>query len=472
MRMPSISCFVFAAAVLAASSLLAAGRFVDVSEVDNHYLAKADGTTWVPIGCNICFERLARPTDEARKLFDGWMTDFAKNGGDFMRVWLSAPFVEVMPDKAGAFSSEATANLKWLVSRAEQLGIRLKFTFENFRSIPERITDVVPDKGIVSFQRPAYRAYAKTMKEFFTSPECERLYLAKARHVAEAVGDSPALITVEFWNEITSTGAPLEVLDAWTARVMPQLQKLFPKQMVVQNLGSFAAADEAYAYDWLANVKDNSFLQAHRYLDPGSPYEVCNGAMDVLCADAIRELRERRNDQPVFLAETGAVEPSHTGPSHLYKLDKKGLLLHDEIFAPFFAGSAGSGQPWHWDHQYIAGNGLWGQFRRFKKAIEGLDPASEHFRPFHSETHRVRIWGLRGERTVVAWLRDKRADWSNCIEHGRKTEVVPAFRLPQGMNKAAKYEWYHAWEDRAETLSSPITPSFTVSAVVRFSVAK
>jgi len=446
----------------------AAQRFVEASRTDARYLQTADGATWVPTGCNICFERLARPTAEARALFDGWMTAFAANGGDFMRVWLSTPFTEVMPGAPEAFSAEATENLKWLVARAEKLGIRLKFTFENFRSIPERITDVRAEKGIVSFQRPTYRAHAQTMKAFFESPDCRRIYLAKARHVAEAVGDSPAVIAVECWNEITSTGVSIEVLDAWTAYMMPRLQELFPRQMVLQNLGSFSGPGECADYDWLARVRGNDFLQAHRYLDLGSAYDICRGAMDVLCADSIRELRDRRADLPVFLSETGAVEPNHTGPSHLYALDKEGLLLHDEIFAPFFAGSAGSGQPWHWDHQYIAANDLWWHFKRFRNAIAGLDPAAEHFRPFHTESHRVRFWGLRGEKTTVIWCRDKRADWTTCLERREKPETVPAFRLPHGFDTAASYAWYLPWTDTRVTEKTPRAPSFTISAVVRF----
>ena len=79
---------------MAPFALLAA---VAVSLCDPHYFADENGRTWVPVGCNICFDRTARQSAEARQLYDGWMTKFAENGGNFMRVWLSVPFVDVMP---------------------------------------------------------------------------------------------------------------------------------------------------------------------------------------------------------------------------------------------------------------------------------------------------------------------------------------------------------------------------------------
>jgi hypothetical protein len=39
----------------------------------------------------------------------------------------------------------------------------------------------------------------------------------------------------------------------------------------------------------------------------------------------------------LLLAQSGAVEPSHSGPSKLYAKDKDGIILHDILFTPFFA---------------------------------------------------------------------------------------------------------------------------------------
>ena len=64
--------------------LLAAA--IGISPVDPHYFADDKGKTWIPVGCNICFDRNSNPSPKARELYDGWMTKFAANGGNFMRL--------------------------------------------------------------------------------------------------------------------------------------------------------------------------------------------------------------------------------------------------------------------------------------------------------------------------------------------------------------------------------------------------
>ena len=450
-------------AIASCMTMAEVGSAMGPAIADSRYFADETGKAWIPVGCNICFDRNVGGSAKTRELYDGWMTKFAANGGNYIRVWLSVPFVDVMPERAHEFSDEATGNLKWLVSRAESLGIKLKFTFENFRMIGPR-TDVDAAKGIVSFRSPVYAPYAKKVRDVFTSPQCFDVYLAKARHVAEAVGKSDALVAVELWNEINSVGGfDHAVVGEWSERMLAKLKKLFPGKMTLQNLGSFSAPRSYSVYDWMAGLKGNDFMQMHRYLDPAAELDVCRGPMDVLCADAVRELLDRLPDRPAILSEVGAVKANHTGPSDLYAKDAQGMLLHDEIFAPFFAGSAGSGQPWHWDHQYIDGNNLWWHFARFAEAVKGVDPAAEHFRPFHTETRRLRVWGLRGERTTLLWCRDKANTWDSELVRGEVPNTIAGEKLPF----VDGFKCYLPWEDRWMNVEKGnILPDFTRSIVV------
>ena len=470
--MNSIKCTV--AGVLAMGITLAVfaaeGRFLEVSREHPRYFVDASGKTFVPIGCNICFDRLygdpeegSRAACEAR--FWGRMRAFAANGGNFMRLWLGHPFFEVMPEKPGVFDPAATETLVKTVRLAEELGIKLKLTLESFR----RTKPLGPgEKYRPIFVRPLYYPYAKNMGEFFVSDRCYEIYLEKARYLKRlGLGDSPSVVCWELWNEINAMG-PVSVYEAWSARMLASLKADFPRQMVVQNLGSFADPHDFYEYDYLARIKDNAFMQVHRYLDPGAALDVTRGPMDVLCADSVGEMLARRPDRPAFLAETGAVQARHAGPSPLYDQDRLGTLIHDEIFAPFFAGSAGCGQPWHWDHQYIDHHNLWYHFRRFAKAVEGLDPVAERFTPFHTETHRLRVYALRGRKTTVLWCRDKRTTWQSELVEGKAPDVVSREKLP--FESASGFDVYLPWEDRSVRLPAGrcILPDFSRSAVIRF----
>lgn len=120
-----------------------------------------------------------------------------------------------------------------------------------------------------------------------------------------------------------------------------------------------------------------------------------------------------------------------------------------------------------WLEKFAAndGNNLWYHFARFAKAIEGLDPAAEHFRPFRTETARLRVYGLRGQKTTVIWCRDKKSTWETEVEKGVPPQTVQGERLPFAN---CTFACYLPWEDKAVSLPAPALPAFTRSIVVRF----
>lgn len=450
-----------------ATLLLAA--VINVSPSNPRYFETADGKPWIPVGCNICFDRL-QENETVRANFDRWLRTFARNGGNCIRLWAGHRALEVMPEKPGVYDPERTKTLKGIVSLCEELGIKVKITFESFRLClsPEELSKLKNPAGVTFnyyqfFNRPLYAPYAKDMREFYASEKCRKIYLGKVEYLKSlGFGDSPAVYCWELWNEINST-APMADYAPWSAWALAELKKMFPHQLTVNNLGSFSDVGAYRAYDELATERDNDFMQVHRYLDAGAELDVCRGAMDVVAASAVREMLLRRSDCPAILAETGAVEANHTGPFRHYKKDKEGTLLHDALFAAFFAGSAGCGQFWHWDHQYIDGNNLWWHFRRFATAIEGLDPVAEGFRPFYTESRRLKMYGLRGKRLSVLWCRDKQNTWMDELENGQAPEALANERVPF---QNCKLDCYLPWEDRRVSVDAPTLPTFRRSIVV------
>ena len=448
---------------------------VNVSPANPRYFEDADGKPWIPIGCNICFDRLydgAEHGDAAvRANFDRWLRAFAANGGNCIRLWAGHQSLEVMPEKAGVYDPGRTKTLKGVVSLCEELGIKVKITLESFRKCLDKaaVRKLPNPKGVTFnynhvFNRALYAPYAGSVAAFFKSPECRRIYLGKAQYLKDlGFGDSPAVYCWELWNEINAT-SPRTDYAPWSAWALGELKRMFPNQLTVNNLGSFSDMGAYQAYDELATERGNDFLQVHRYLDAGADLDVCRKAMDVVAASAVREMLARRADCPAVLAEVGAVEANHAGPFRHYAKDREGTLLHDALFAAFFAGSAGCGQFWHWDHQYIDGNNLWWQFRRFATAVEGLDPVAERFRPFYTESRRLKMYGLRGKSVSVVWCRDKQSTWWDELELGKKPQVLSNERVPF---RNCRLDCYLPWEDRRVTVDAPKLPAFSRSIVFR-----
>jgi hypothetical protein len=178
-------------------------------------------------------------------------------------------------------------------------------------------------------------------------------------------------------------------------------------------------------------------------------------------------------DNEGILAEGGAVEPRHTGPFKLYAKDQAGIILHDVIFAPFFAGAAGAGQCWHWS-EYVDKNSLWHQFRAFADTVRGLDPPAEAFEPLMIRHPRLRVYVLKGRRTSLLWCRDTENTWQTELEQGLAPEelrdvVVPwKDGGPLARRTARAYDpWKKVWTDARIEDDGVRLPAFARSIVVR-----
>ena len=143
------------------------------------------------------------------------------------------------------------------------------------------------------------------------------------------------------------------------------------------------------------------------------------------------------------------------------------------IFAPFFAGAAGTGQCWYWQI-YVDANDLWWQFGRFAEAVRGLDPPSEAFRPLLISHPRLRVYALVGKRTTVLWCRDKRNTWRSELAEGVPPQRITDMLLklePLDVPRDAQVRCYDPWSDKWSGVSVAAgairLPSFSRSIVAR-----
>ncbi|NQV34875.1 MAG: cellulase family glycosylhydrolase, partial [Phycisphaeraceae bacterium] len=373
--------------------------FVVVSPRDPRYFELSNGSPYIPIGFN-----LVGPPREAD--FDRLFETMAANKINYCRVWVSHQDWNVERQACLQFDEDRAETIDRFLVLARQHGIRVKMCLEYFR-------DIRAERNRWSDNLIYHKANGgpyESMHEYLSSPEGRVHFRAKLDWYAQRYGDEPAVFAWELWNEMDAV-RDSEWLD-WTRAMLPELKRRFPKNLVIQSLGSYDWEKKRASYRTLCLLPVNAVAQVHRYLDEGAGWTVCHGPVDVLAAQAVEELIAFDAGKPIILTETGAVKPSHAGCSELYAKDPQGTLLHDMLFAPFFSGAAGTGHVWWW-HQALEQPNLWYHFARFAEAVRGIDPPAERFEPVRVSTDRLRLYVLKGRKTLLVWCRDSENDWKN-----------------------------------------------------------
>jgi hypothetical protein len=463
-------CLVSATPQLSAASEPSDLPFVRVSPRDSRYFELTDGTAYLPIGLNMISPGGHLDTDAGLAVVDRWFRNLASQGGNFARIWLSSPFWDVEHQRCGTFDDAKAERIDGLLRLARKHNIRLKLTLEHFREI-DPASGAKQTWALKSLHHVSQGGPARSIADWFDGQPARAMFRKKLDWYANRYGNEPVIFGWELWNEVNAVRGGDYM--AWSEEMLAELRRRFPENLVMQSLGSFDTDGVRDRYRRLATMPRNDVAQVHRYLDLGARLDVCHGPVDILAAEAIRELLATEPGRPVLLAESGAVEPNHSGPFKLYEKDKDGIILHDVLFAPFFAGSAGSGHCWHWDH-YVDKNDLWWHFGRFARAIEGIVPAAEAFQPRMVDHDRLRIYALVGKKTTLLWCRDKHNNWQSELADGTPPGEIRHAVLnlkdvvPQENGIVKIYDpWRNVELDDLINDSELHLPAFTRSIVVR-----
>ena len=447
------------------------GGFIRVSQRDRRYFESGDGSPFIPIGLNIAFPRFDFDEESVLEKLETRFRLLSANGGNLVRIWMGHPFYDVEHEFSGKFDTIKLRRIDRAIDLARRYGIRLTLCFEHFRTLREQ-----PPRypGAPGFGKPIHHVSrggpARNMTEFFTLPKCRERFKKKIQWFARRYRDEPAVFAWELWHEITEVGG--DGWREWTAEMLDELHRRLPRHLATQSVGRFDMYRQRRLYSQIWNLPGNDFAAVHRYLDGTAELRVCRGPVDAMAADAVQSVLELVPGKPVLLAETGALGDDGA-PSRLYELDVAGSILHDALFAPFFAGAAGSGQIGHW-YFYVEKNDLWGHFGRFAEAVRGLNPAGEAFAPHMAETERLRIYCLRGRHSFLAWVRDKQADWRSELRDGTlqpvRGHVLDTAELAGGPlpGPLRIYDpWKDRWTEPAVRDGRVRLPEFLRSLVIR-----
>jgi hypothetical protein len=450
--------------------------FIEVSKSNPSYFQFSDGSPYIPIGINLVSpeDRYRNNPDSGLIEYGQWMKKLSENGGNYFRVWLSNSFWDVEDKKAGEYSESKAQRIDRLIEMAKKYNIRVKLTLEHFRSLT--MEENPQPWAVKSVYHRSNGGPLDSIRQYLTSAAGQKLFLNKADFYQKRYQSDTIFFGWELWNEMNAVSVPADsIFFEWNVKMLNEIKHRFPENLVMQSLGSFDNEKVRPVYKKMMLLPGNQVAQVHRYLDLGAEMEICHQPMDVICSSAVEELLSYKTGKPVILAETGAVQPNHAGPSKFYPIDTAGMLLHDILFAPFFSGAAGAGMSWHWD-SYVNKNNLWYHFKRFSEVVKDINPLTENFVPVKSETNDLRIYQLNGSNTILLWLRDKKNTWESELRDGQPPLTIKGEQLDLktlGINDSfGEISIYDPWQDKWQNVKPEnmkiSLPDFKRSLVVRF----
>ena len=441
--------------------------FVEVSSENPSYFCLSNGDPYLAIGLNMVHSY------NNMELMERWIKNLSENGGNFIRIWLGHDMFDY--EKVyGQVNAEQIAKVDRVLELAGKYGIKVKMCLENFRQIAPSI----PPNESSSYYKTAYHIENGgpfvNMPDYMADERGQKVFLDRAKFFKNRYGDDPRIFAWELWNEMNAIWIENKPdVIKWNAEVIPKVQEVFPKNLITQSLGSFDKQRSFSDYEGVMKISENDVLQVHRYIDEGADLPICQAPMDVLAVDAIQILQSYGIQKPILLAETGGVKPRHSGPHPGYEKDHEGTILHDLLFAPYFAGAAGPGHVWHWD-VYVDRNNLWYHFRRFSNAVGDINPIKEDFKPLRADQSNFRVYILKGKNHSLVWLRDTKSNWHTELIEGIEPQLYKnvslilneVFKNSKIYNVKIYDPWADQWSD-AKASASVTLPDFKRSLVVR-----
>ena len=366
--------------------------FVRVHPQNPRYLAFDDGTFFFPIGANMGWWSGA---GTALGDYYKWMTPFAANGGNTIRVWMAEWSFGIEWNNTGLGDYTNRLGKAWLLDEifrmAEERDIYIDLVLLNCADFNNWQTN--------GWNGNPYNAARggplEHPQDFATDPEARAYLQRRLNYIVNRWGYSPNLLAWEWWNEVNLTPISDEALIPWLQETTAYLQERDVNHHLTTN---------SYAIKYLSptwDLPELDIIQRHEY---ATQVDTLDRDLAGRAAEDFRILAESAPPKPILLGEFGyGIESTPDD------VERSGIHLHNGLWSTTFGGYAGSGMYWFWD-TYLDAYHQWRQFAPLREFLAGEDLTTyEPFSPLRITSREggsapVDGLGLRGARTLI-WFR-------------------------------------------------------------------
>ncbi len=405
--------------------------FLRTSPHDPRQLAFDDGAPFFAVGENTGWY-------DARGSFayDDWFAKLARQGASYGRLWMAswAFGIEWLDTGLGQYRERLGRawQLDTVLASAEREGIYVMLSLLNHGAF-STFANSEWDSNPYNVENGGPLAFTH---EFFSDSSARALFQRRLRYVVARFGWSTHLLAWELWNEVdlVSVRYLSAEVAGWHREMAAHLRSLDPHGHLIT---SSHALRNNHPSVW--NESGLDFTQIHFYADSSPPQR--NIARNVTAWTAERSAATGR---PVLFGELGV---DSRGPAETRAADPEGIGVHDGLWAGVVSGGIGTAMSWWWDNLLdLEPDRYYPMFGAVARFVRGVAFDREGFATLDAgvsgATRPVVIYGLAGERTLLAWLKDDAFQW-----HAPESAVVSGAQLElRGIAGAWCARFYDTWQ--------------------------
>lgn len=353
--------------------------YVRVSESDKRYLSWQDGSLFFPVGMNIHTPKdvrseksldFGRLPDRGTYAYEEYFKSMSENGMNACEVWMASWSLALEWTSGqkgyqglGRYNLENAAGLDHVLKTAAGLGINVHLTLDNHGKLSANSDQEWVDcpYNVRNLLSAADGAFLTDAGDFFENRKAIDLTKRRNRYVAARWGAFANIFGVELWSEldlVTNHRAAYDKGESekWHEEIANHFRSLDQGAHLIDThfCGDYKNTVNHQKLYWLKSIDfvvGDAYRGAeHHFVDFMRRHE--------------KALVERFG-KPVLCTEYGGTP--WAGDQAAIEGD-----LHCGVWAPLFAGQAGSAFLW-W-HDFVHKRSKYQHFKGFSEFIRGVDP--------------------------------------------------------------------------------------------------